>query len=158
MSGWKALMIGLMFTISCNTGEKRSNVKSLSDSGQKEKSMSQRDRMRLNQYVVRGQELYQTHCSQCHQDNGEGLGKLYPPVANADYLVNNIEKVICGIDNGQVGEILVNGQLYNQPMPAISGLSNLEIAEIMTFLLSKWNGTDTIITQNQVFTILDNCE
>ncbi|MEM6522979.1 MAG: c-type cytochrome, partial [Bacteroidota bacterium] len=32
---------------------------------------------------------YLQHCSSCHQKNGEGLARLYPPLADSDYLENN---------------------------------------------------------------------
>ena len=33
-----------------------------------------------------GAKLYATHCASCHGDQGQGLQRLIPPVANADYI------------------------------------------------------------------------
>ena len=35
-------------------------------------------------YMIQGKQLYTTHCSNCHQENGDGLGKLFPPLAKSD--------------------------------------------------------------------------
>ncbi|WP_053404146.1 cytochrome c [Persicobacter sp. CCB-QB2] len=94
---------------------------------------------KTKQYMVRGQQLYQTYCANCHQQDGSGLGKLYPPLKDSQHLSDK-ETVICTIKNGMEGEIVVNGQTYDQPMPGIPELKNLDIAEIATFVRITWGG------------------
>ena len=113
--------------------------------------------IKYRQYLNEGKRLYNLHCSNCHQKDGEGLARLYPPLKNSDYLRENLVKVICGIKFGQSGEIMVNGILYNQPMPENPRLTNLEIAEIATYIYSRWGQRDQLITYHEVDSILNEC-
>ena len=76
-------------------------------------SCSTRD-PKFQQYFVQGQVLYEKHCSNCHQKNGQGLGRLYPPLALSDFLKNNVDKSMCIMKYGIQGEITVNGQSYGR--------------------------------------------
>jgi mono/diheme cytochrome c family protein len=109
------------------------------------------------QYFVQGEQLYATHCSNCHQKNGSGLGLLYPPLNKSDYMDQNFESVVCLIRYGIKGEVVVNGKKFNKEMPGIASLSDLEIAEITTYIYNSWeHHRDSILIQD-VTRILNNC-
>jgi len=120
--------------------------------------LDQRTKIRLRQYMAAGKRLYSLHCANCHQLDGKGLARLYPPLKGADYLKQNKKEAICGIRYGQKGEIFVNGVMYNQEMPGIPGISELEIAEIATYIYTEFADTVQIITLNQVKEILATCK
>ncbi|MCG8476466.1 MAG: cytochrome c [Cytophagales bacterium] len=114
--------------------------------------------VKLRQYMVNGQRTYQMKCANCHQSNGKGLGKLYPPLKDSDYLVQEkLENVICQIKNGVQGEMTVNGQVYNHPMPANKDLKLLEIAELVTFVYNTWGDGQGIVTVKKVEQALKSC-
>jgi mono/diheme cytochrome c family protein len=52
--------------------------------------------------------------------------------------------------NGQKGEIMVNGETYNQAMPANPQLKPLEIAQISTYLYNIWGMGEGVITASDV--------
>ncbi|MDN3205538.1 c-type cytochrome [Algoriphagus sediminis] len=101
-------------------------------------------------YAVPGKTLYETYCGNCHQSNGEGLGKLIPPLKNSDYFKASIHRTVWIMRNGQKGEILVNGEIYNQAMPANPSLKPLEIAQISTYLYNIWGMNEGVISSSQV--------
>jgi cytochrome c551 len=109
------------------------------------------------QYTRQGEELYLKHCSNCHQAKGNGLGLVYPPVDVSDFIDNNLEKTICLIEYGTSGEMIVNGKSYNKPMPGIPTLTDLEIAEITTYLYNSWGRSKGIVEVKQVTKILEVC-
>ena len=109
-------------------------------------------------YMIQGKQLYTTHCSNCHQEKGDGLGKLFPPLAKSDYMLADIPRSICAIKNGLKGEIKVNGKTYNQAMPALNRLSNLEIAEISTYIYNSWGNEKGMIEIETVEESLSNCQ
>ncbi len=112
---------------------------------------------KFEQYFVEGEQLYLKHCSNCHQHNGKGLGLVYPPLASSDFLKSNFEEVICMMKKGRKGPLEVNGDLYNQPMPGVPSLTELEIAEIATFIYNSW-GTETgLIDVKRINTSLQPC-
>lgn len=114
-------------------------------------------RVRIQQYVSAGRQLYNTHCANCHQAEGEGFAALYPPVKNADYFQEDVPRSVCIMKFGMEGEIMVNGKSYNQMMPAFNDLTNLELAEITTFLLNVFNDSTAIVTQHQIREYLEEC-
>ena len=112
---------------------------------------------KFDQYYVQGQKLYEKHCSNCHQKDGSGLGRLYPPLNTSDYMDENFNEVLCLMRHGKAGEIFVNGQQYNQPMPGISNLSDLEIAEIATYIFNTWGRQRGIVEVKSASPILKAC-
>lgn len=118
-------------------------------------SCQSEEKIKLEQYYIGGKELYEQNCANCHQKDGKGLQSLYPPIAGSDYLKDK-ENVIYIIKNGLAGEILVNGKKYNQPMPANNQLTNLDIAEIVTYIYNEWNGETKITEVKEVEKVLNN--
>lgn len=109
-------------------------------------------------YMIQGKSLYTTHCSNCHQANGEGLGKVYPPLKGSDYLLSDQSNTYCLIKNGISERIIVNGIAYKQTMPANEQLSNLEIAEISTYIYNSWGHEYGIIETSEVEKSLKSCK
>lgn len=113
---------------------------------------------KFTQYYNRGEMLYEQHCSNCHQADGTGLGRVFPPLNKSDYMENNFEDVICLIRYGKTGEIMVNGIEFNQPMLGIPSLTDLEIAQIATYIYNTWEHQRGMVEVKEVTPILKNCE
>ena len=80
----------------------------------------------------------------------------FPPLAQSDYLLNNLEESIRGVKYGMKGEIVVNGKTYNNQMIS-QGLDNEEIADVMNYILNTWgNISEKTITENDVENIRPN--
>lgn len=112
---------------------------------------------KFTQYYRQGQQLYTTHCSNCHQADGSGLARVYPPLDSSDYMANNFDAVACLIRNGIPGPLTVNGIEFVQPMPGIPTLTDLEIAEIMTYIYNTWGRDRGIVEVTLVAETLDYC-
>jgi mono/diheme cytochrome c family protein len=102
------------------------------------------------QYAIPGKTLYENYCGNCHQADGMGLGKLIPPLKDADYFRTDIARSVWIMRNGLVGEVIVNGETYNQPMPGNPQLKPLEIAQISTYLYNIWGMNEGVITSSMV--------
>ncbi|MCG8309465.1 MAG: cytochrome c [Cytophagales bacterium] len=120
--------------------------------------LDKRTKIRLRQYLAEGKRLYTLHCANCHQPDGRGLARLYPPLKGSDYLLPNVADVICGMRYGQKGEITVNGIVFNQEMPGIPGITDLEIAEIATYVYTVFADTARIFTLNEIRQIMNTCQ
>lgn len=112
---------------------------------------------KFEQYYVQGEQLYIEHCSNCHQKNGSGLGLLYPPLDTSDYMQYNLEDVICLLRNGKQGDLTVNGKNYNQVMPGLA-VSDLELAEIATYIYNTWSHQEGLLEVKLVSKILASCD
>lgn len=108
------------------------------------------------QYAIPGKKLYESHCANCHQSDGRGLGRLIPPLREADYFEASIPRTAWIIRHGQSGEITVNGGKYNQSMPPNPKLKPLEIAQITTYLYNIWGMEEGVITGSEVEVFLKN--
>lgn len=58
---------------------------------------------------------------------------------------------------GMQGEILVNGVMYNQRMPGVASLSDLEIAQLATYLYSLQSPDEKRITAKEIANVLNRC-
>jgi mono/diheme cytochrome c family protein len=115
------------------------------------------EEIKRQKYITEGIRIYQTNCANCHQKKGEGLAALYPPIAGSDYLANK-NSVICLTRYGQQGPIVVNGKRYNRLMPAQPQLSDLEVAELVTYIYNEWGGETKLTGVKEVTPILKACK
>jgi cytochrome c551 len=109
------------------------------------------------QQINNGAKLYETHCSNCHQADGSGLALLIPPLKQSDYLVQNANDLPCIIKKGIQGEISVNGNLYNQKMPANEKLSEKDIMDICLFVLQKFPEKPILMPADSIEKCLHHC-
>lgn len=99
------------------------------------------------QRIKAGAVLYNGTCSVCHQNNGEGLPDVFPPLAKSDYLMADPKRAIEIVLNGLSGPVTVNGKSYNSVMPPMSQLNDDEVANILTYTMNSWgNSADAIKT------------
>jgi mono/diheme cytochrome c family protein len=104
----------------------------------------------IEQSIADGEEIYQDFCLQCHLSNGEGVSGIYPPLANSDYLFDNIDRSISNVKYGLSGPIIVNDEEYNAVM-LNNGLDDEEISDVMNYIFNSWgNKTNEIITKERV--------
>jgi mono/diheme cytochrome c family protein len=105
-----------------------------------------------------GRGLYETHCQSCHMANGAGLKGIIPPLAGADYLKKNYDKLPCVILLGMEGEIVVNGKTYNQPMAGIPELLTMDIALLINYINHQWGNDGKYTDFREVEANLQKCE
>ncbi|AGK58646.1 Cbb3-type cytochrome oxidase, cytochrome c subunit [Hyphomicrobium denitrificans 1NES1] len=102
----------------------------------------------------KGQQLFSTHCSVCHQETGEGLPGAFPPL-KGDAAVNDadpathIHTVLFGLKGATVG-----GVKYDSEMPNFGGtLNDADIANIINYERSSWGNHGKHITDKEVAAI-----
>ena len=66
--------------------------------------------------MPRGEEIYKTKCTVCHQTTGLGIENVFPPLANSDYLLADKVRAVAQTLNGSKIEMTVNGKKYTQEM------------------------------------------
>jgi mono/diheme cytochrome c family protein len=113
--------------------------------------------VRFKQYYVHGQQLYTKHCSNCHQVDGSGLRRVYPPLNTSDYMEKHFDEVVCMIRYGKSGEMFVNGKEYNHAMYGVSSLTDIEVAEITTYIYNTWTHERGLLEVKDASAILAAC-
>ena len=117
----------------------------------KENSYTEIDQdSKFTESIKRGKEVYADMCISCHMANGEGLPKIYPPLAKSDYLMEKREASISAIKYGLKGKIVVNGITYKNMMSKL-GLLDDEVADVMNYITNSWgNKNAKMITIEEV--------
>jgi mono/diheme cytochrome c family protein len=128
------------------------------NAGKEKKEKEKPSSPKFTQYFNHGEELYLKNCSNCHQKNGTGLGRVYPPLNKSDFMENNFQEVICLIRYGKKNDIAVNGVNFHQPMPGIPLLTDLEIAEISTYIYNSWEHSRGLVDVREVTPMLEKCQ
>ena len=91
----------------------------------------------LDALAARGEKVYNANCAVCHRPDGKGAGPI--KAIDGAAVVNDADKV------KQV-MVLLNGQ-NNGAMPAWKGLSDTEIAAVVTFTKNNWSNKTGQIVQ-----------
>ena len=104
----------------------------------------------LSKSIERGKEVYILNCMDCHMAEGTATLNQYPPLAKADYLLKPADTLITIILEGQTGEVVVNGEKYNDQMLAQDYLSDAQIADVLNYVRNSWGNKMAAIIPQQV--------
>jgi cbb3-type cytochrome c oxidase subunit III len=97
-----------------------------------------------------GAQIFSSTCAACHQAQGEGTN-TYPPLAGSEWVQGDESRVVRIILHGLIGDVEVQGQVYNGAMPAWGpSLSDAEIAAVATYIRSSWGNKALPITAETV--------
>ncbi|MGZ3649559.1 MAG: copper-containing nitrite reductase [Bdellovibrionota bacterium] len=109
-----------------------------------------------NPHPLDGKDIFEKNCAMCHQAQGQGLEGVFPPLAKSDFLKRitdrtNRQEWLHLILTGKQGKITVNGKEYNGSMtPAGAGLSDEELATLMTFVANSWGNKARPFTPEEI--------
>jgi mono/diheme cytochrome c family protein len=100
--------------------------------------------------MKRGQAVYSRTCIACHQPTGMGLPPVFPPLAGSEWIAKSASIAVRNIVNGMMGPVTVKGVTYNSMMPPVAGLSDKDIADVVTYVNNSWGNTGTSVTEDEV--------
>ncbi len=89
-----------------------------------------------------GTAVFASNCASCHQAGGTGVPGTFPPLAGNPNVADaaHVEKVV---REGLSGPIDVNGETYDGTMPALTQLSDTEVADVVAYVVSLAEGGQT---------------
>lgn len=98
-----------------------------------------------------GGRIYERHCIECHQANGQGVGIAYPPLAGSSTLhasspVNAIRLVLNG---GFAPVTYGNPRPYGMP-PFGTTLSDNEVAAVVSYIQNSWGNNGPMVSPIEV--------
>lgn len=129
LNAFYLLLIGSFWIISCGEGEQ----------------------------FAQGKNLYNTHCENCHMEDGTGLGANIPPLAKADYLAANQEGIACVIHKGISKSIVVNGTTYDEPMLGIDVMNEVQLTNLINYINHAWGNDYGFVTVKNIHEQLKKC-
>ena len=105
-----------------------------------------------------GENIYEMACLPCHQPEGKGLPGVYPPLAGSDWVRGDKARIIKVVLHGLTGPVTVAGQNFggtpaSVPMPAMGGLTDEQIADVLTFIRAAYGQQSPPVTAAEVKTV-----
>ena len=111
----------------------------------------------FRRYYSSGALVYQSHCQNCHGENGEGLSALIPPLTDSAYLRKNETELACSIKFGLKGPITIKGKTFDDAMLA-NDLSPIEIAQVLTYVGNSFGNKLNTINEQRIQADLAKCK
>jgi glucose/arabinose dehydrogenase/mono/diheme cytochrome c family protein len=100
---------------------------------------------RVPEELMAGKRVYDKFCVQCHMNNGKGAPGMNPPLAGVNIVTGDKAEVIKIVLNGLSEPMVINGETYNNAMPAHGFLSDQEVADVLTYVRNTFgNKADPI--------------
>ena len=106
----------------------------------------------LQESIEAGKAIYEGKgtCVTCHQKNGAGIPPTFPPLANADYLLEDKHRAIKQTMYGADEPITVNGITYPGGIMTTVELTNKEVRDVVNYILNSWGNDGGVVTIEDV--------
>ena len=103
----------------------------------------------------RGERLFESHCSACHQYDDQGMGEA-PPLEDSPWVVGPSERLVRILLHGISGRIELRGRVYDREMPGFGKvLSDADVAALATYTRSRFRADNPRVTPADVKRIRD---
>lgn len=100
--------------------------------------------------IARGQRVYKNVCLTCHQADGGGVQNLNPPLIKTEYVLGDKKRLIGIVLNGLKGDIDIDGQNYHNVMPSLAYLTDLNIADVLTYVRNNFGNKASAVQPSEV--------
>ena len=99
-----------------------------------------------------GKKVYNEYCATCHQKDGKGLAKVYPPIKKSDYIKKTSKEILTReVLFGKSGKIKVNGKTYNGVMaPLPEKYTDKDVSDVMTYIFNMFGNKKGKVSKKQV--------
>jgi mono/diheme cytochrome c family protein len=101
-------------------------------------------------YMAKGAKVYKQVCLTCHQANGGGVSGLNAPLAKADFVLGDKNKLLEIIFKGSEAGLNVNGSDYANLMPGYGMLGDEEIASVASYIRNSFGNKAEPVTTEEV--------
>ena len=94
----------------------------------------------MNASMDRGRNIYSSNCVSCHMVDGAGITGVYPSLAGADSLMNDIPGMIDWILNGDV----INGISHS------FSLNDQEVSDLLNYIRNSWGNEGEAVLPEEI--------
>lgn len=99
-----------------------------------------------------GRLIYEVNCGNCHMENGQGLGEMYPDITKSDYVSDLRSQLPCIVRYGKAG-----GVLSTVAMPANEKLTPVAMTNLVNYISYKW-GDGKVTNLQEIKDQLADCD
>ncbi|HEX5026023.1 MAG TPA: cytochrome c [Agriterribacter sp.] len=100
--------------------------------------------------MERGKAIYEKECLGCHQPDGLGVDQLNPPLVNTKWVLGPKTQLIKIVLNGLTDPIEIDGDTFNNPMPAHEHLTDQQISDVLTYVRNSFGNKAVAVTPGEV--------
>lgn len=100
---------------------------------------------------TQGKRIYKALCSNCHMDDGNGLGQMYPSLQKSVYLHDKMNDLTCLIRTGRQ-----SSHLSTVVMPGFTNLREAEMSNLINYLSHEW-GDQSILPITSIREQIESC-
>lgn len=104
----------------------------------------------LKASMERGKKVYETTCLACHQSNGSGVPGMNPPLKQTKWVLGDKPTLIGIVLNGMDEEIEVDGEYFDNVMPAFGSLKDQQVADVLTYVRNSFGNKASAVTEAEV--------
>ena len=112
--------------------------------------------VKINKQTIKNQSLaesgkiiYDTYCLACHQEDGNGVPGMNPPLSKTDWVLGDSTRLINVILKG-LKDAEINGETYSNEMPSHDFLTDKQISEVLTFVRKSFGNNAGAISVEEV--------
>lgn len=99
----------------------------------------------------RGKTIYLQRCMACHQVDGSGVPRMNPPLDGASTVKGNDKlKLVRIVIKGMTDRVEIDGEYYDNNMSANPDLTDMQIADVLTYIRNSWGNKASPVTVPEV--------
>ena len=98
-----------------------------------------------------GKRAYNKYCADCHMEDGNGVGEIYPSLLRSNY-TSDTESLPCIIKHG------FNDTSTVMQMNPVEGISDIDITNIINYLSSDLLGKTEEVQIQDIQKIIESCD
>ena len=100
--------------------------------------------------ISRGKMVYTNVCLACHMAGGGGVQNMNPPLIKTSYVLGSKTTLIKIVLNGFNEDVKINGQTYSNAMTPHADLTDLQIADVLTYVRNSFGNKASAVKVAQV--------
>ena len=108
---------------------------------------------KLGASIERGKKVYTERCLTCHQADGGGVQNMNPPLTKTKWVLGDKTQLIQIVLKGLSTGVEIDGDSYHNVMASHADLSNLQIADVLTYVRNSFGNKAKAVTEDEVKTV-----
>ena len=109
-------------------------------------------------FVKTGETIYSATCVACHQQDGNGMAGLAPPLNGSSWVTKSKERLSLIVQHGISGPIDVKGVAWNSVMPGHGPMPQFQgegLPQVLSYIRTAWGNKADIVSAKEIRETLD---
>ncbi|MFD1469090.1 c-type cytochrome [Hymenobacter caeli] len=100
--------------------------------------------------LAQGKKVYTQYCLTCHQADGGGVQNMNPPLIKTTYVLGDKARLANILVHGFSEQVAINGETYNNIMPAHDFLTDAQMAAVLTYVRNSFGNKASAVSVAEV--------